>query len=194
MALYSLYRPVLRTLRLVLKSLVRDPTDVISSSAFATAWQALLKANEYSQAAYTELTPPSDRDYLSSPRNKKFLEYLVDREMITHSNLITTRRDELLSDPGVKLPLVFFVDFSQVIPPNIKVYEDVDFIDRWFDSHSNKRIPLIAPFIELRSGFQMRPISISNERSGSMFGWLDEDTDSDSGQYVGSVLDADGDE
>ncbi|KAG6836083.1 hypothetical protein H0H93_011589 [Arthromyces matolae] len=175
-AVYSLYRPVLRRLRMVLE-MEDEPWKAIKDGTFAISWQKFLKAVEYSQTAY-------NRDYLSSPRNRKFLEYLTDREMTAHSDLIITKRDQFLSKPNLKLPLVLRVDFTRNVPPVVDVHEKENFVKEWFDNRSTQRIPLLAPFIILKSGIKLRPISISNERSGHMFGWLDENAGCDDANAV----------
>ncbi|KAG6826860.1 hypothetical protein H0H93_016048, partial [Arthromyces matolae] len=170
-AMYSMYRTVLRELKKDVSFKTNMEERKVSES-IRMRWHDLRMAMEYSEAAYAEFDALElqsrrcqsssvrqlhyltiARDHLSSPRAIKFLEYLVEREILARSNQLTTKRDEFLKDPDVNLPLVLLVDFTQRIPPLVDVWENKEFVDDWYrnrDDVDQQKRPLLAPFIELR--------------------------------------------
>ncbi|KAG6916158.1 hypothetical protein DXG01_008172 [Tephrocybe rancida] len=113
----------------------------------------------------------SEREFLDVNRNLQFFEFLIERELNYRQELALKLRDEYIRSSAPP-PYYFLVDYAEHNPPRVKIQKTCEKID--MSVVKVPRMPVVLPCISVQYGAAIRPFIIAMERSGRLFGWLDE--------------------
>ncbi|KAG6906854.1 hypothetical protein DXG01_011661, partial [Tephrocybe rancida] len=115
------------------------------------------------------------RILLASHHNLAFLHFLAEREMRLRRGQIMKSRDKLLAkSTSSPPPYVFLLDCTDSVPPVVSVQTVEEARGDRLTYIALPRTPVIVPLFRLRLGSDQRQILVSQDISGILFGWVDQ--------------------
>ncbi|KAG6911101.1 hypothetical protein DXG01_004616 [Tephrocybe rancida] len=179
--LYSVYRPVYKALAQALASRtvvslmgqITPTTDFfVRWNQFATSYnvQKHIRA-EFEASVENSMVCSRQQGVLVSPRTTAYFSYLVNDSMASNRAFIIRERDRLLSTLPTLSPLVYYVNYSETMPPHFCVKPLSNFDASIFEPLPEV-YPAVIPCIGVREGDHVLQVAFFSKEFGDAFGWF----------------------